>query len=73
MPPQVLIPIMANTTCSITPPGNGMNYVSTPFREPETIRVELIPGSGEVIKFTKNDTGTIESLNYAGVEYRKVK
>jgi CubicO group peptidase (beta-lactamase class C family) len=51
----------------------NINAVSTPFTEKETIRVEMIPGSGEVIRFKKNGDDKIESLNYAGVEYVKAK
>ena len=32
-----------------------MNYVSTLFTQKETKRVELIPGSGDVIRFKKNE------------------
>lgn len=45
--------------------------VSTPFTEKESIRVEMIPGSGEVIRFKKNGADNIESLNYGGVEFVK--
>ena len=67
-------------TIEVTNKGNrlavklgDMYYVSTPFTQKETIRVELIPGSGEVIRFKKNDAGKIESLNCSGVEFEKVK
>ena len=47
--------------------------IATNFKEPETVRVEMIPGSGEVIRFKKNAAGTIESLAYAGAEFVKMK
>jgi CubicO group peptidase (beta-lactamase class C family) len=51
----------------------NMHCIATNFKEPETIRVEMIPGTGEVIKFKKNAAGTIESLGYAGAEFVKIK
>jgi CubicO group peptidase (beta-lactamase class C family) len=52
--------------------GARMGYihvVSTPFTEKETIRVEMIPGQGEVIKFDTNSSGKIDSLTYAGMKF----
>lgn len=51
----------------------NINCVSTPFREKETIRVEMVPGSGEVIRFKKNAEEKIESLSYAGAEFVKTR
>ena len=45
--------------------------VATAFTEKETIRVEIIPGQGEVIKFSKNPDEKIGSLTYAGVSFTK--
>jgi CubicO group peptidase (beta-lactamase class C family) len=50
----------------------NISCIATPFTEKETIRVEMIPGSGEVIKFNKNAEKGIESLAYAGVPFAKV-
>lgn len=49
-----------------------MKSTATAFTEKETIRVELIPGSGEVIRFAKNADGDVESLNYAGSEFKRI-
>ena len=50
----------------------NIRVVSTPFTEPETIRVEMTPGQGEVIKFGSNAEGKIDSLNYAGMKFTRV-
>lgn len=50
----------------------NINCIATPFTEKETIRVEMIPGNGEVIKFQKNAEEPIASLTYAGVPFAKV-
>ena len=49
-----------------------VNVVSTPFTEKETIRVEMTPGQGEVIKFETNSEGKIDSLTYANMKFTKV-
>ena len=51
----------------------NMHAVSTPFTEKETIRVELLPGSGKVIYFKSGDDGKMNGLTYDGSEYKKVK
>jgi len=51
----------------------NINCVATAFKEPETIRVEMIPGSGEVIRFKKNAEGKVEGLKYGAVEFLKNK
>ena len=49
-----------------------LNTISTPFTEKDTIRVEMIPGgNGEVIRFNLNGE-KVESLNYAGVDFKRV-
>lgn len=55
--------------------GVRMGYVrvvSTPFTEKETIRVEMNPGQGEVIKFDTISDGKIDSLTYAGMKFTRV-
>lgn len=52
---------------------NNINVVATPFTEKETIRVELIPGQGEVIKFASSADGKIASLTYAGTIFSRVQ
>ena len=67
-------------TMQITVAGNALsvkmgnlNCVSTPYTEPDTIRVEMIPGgNGEVIKFNKDASGKIVSLGYAGVDFARM-
>ncbi|MDM7921011.1 MAG: serine hydrolase [Pyrinomonadaceae bacterium] len=49
-----------------------MRSVATNFTRPDTIRVELIPGRGEVIQFTKGKDGTITALTYAGNDFERV-
>jgi len=49
-----------------------INVVSTPFTEKETIRVEMTPGQGEVIKFGTNTEMKIDSLTYAGMKFVRV-
>jgi hypothetical protein len=63
-------------TIEITANGNDLtvkmgniNCIATPYIEKDTVRVEMIPGSGEVIKFNKNAEGKIESLMYSGVTF----
>jgi CubicO group peptidase (beta-lactamase class C family) len=51
-------------------PGS-MKTKATAFTEKETSRVELIPGTGEVIRFAKNSAGHVESLNYSGYEFKR--
>ncbi|HEX6278929.1 MAG TPA: serine hydrolase domain-containing protein [Pyrinomonadaceae bacterium] len=50
----------------------SMRAKATAFTEKETIRVELIPGMGEVIRFTKNADGQVESLSYGGNEFKRI-
>lgn len=50
----------------------NLRVVSTPFTEKESIRVEMNPGQGEVIKFDTNSNGKIDSLTYAGMTFTKV-
>jgi CubicO group peptidase (beta-lactamase class C family) len=50
-----------------------LNTVATPFTQPDTIRVVMLPGgNGEVIQFIKDASGTIGSLNYGGVTFTRV-
>jgi CubicO group peptidase (beta-lactamase class C family) len=49
-----------------------MRFVSSPFTEKETVRVELIPGSGQVLKFIKNAEGKIEAVMVGGREFKKI-
>lgn len=51
----------------------NMHVVSTPFTQKETIRVELIPGTGQVVGFKTDESGKVSGLVYDGVEYQKIK
>ena len=47
--------------------------VSTPYTQPDTIRVVMLPGgNGEVIAFAKDAEGKIGSLNLGGVIFTRV-
>lgn len=50
----------------------NIKCIATPFTQKETIRVEMVPGSGEVISFETNAEEQIESLTYAGLSFAKV-
>jgi CubicO group peptidase (beta-lactamase class C family) len=49
----------------------NMNCIATPYTQKDTIRVELTPGQGEVIKFNMAADGTIESLAYGDQVFKK--
>ncbi|HYF29655.1 MAG TPA: serine hydrolase [Chitinophagaceae bacterium] len=46
--------------------------VSTPFTQKESIRVELIPGTGQVVYFKLDESGKVNSLSYDGQQYKRV-
>ncbi|MBC7924248.1 MAG: serine hydrolase, partial [Bryobacteraceae bacterium] len=49
-----------------------LNTVSTPYTQPDTIRVVMLPGgNGEVIGFIKDADGKFGSLNYGGVTFTR--
>jgi CubicO group peptidase (beta-lactamase class C family) len=51
----------------------NINTVATPFTQPDTIRVVMLPGgNGDVIGFVKDAEGKFGSLNYGGVTFAKV-
>jgi hypothetical protein len=48
--------------------------VATPFTDTDSIRVEMRPGgNGEVIRFSLDAAGKVNSLNYAGVDFARAK
>ncbi|MDP3441462.1 MAG: serine hydrolase, partial [Ignavibacteria bacterium] len=49
----------------------NLQCVSTPFKNEDSIRVELIPGSGQVIKFHKENS-KISGLTYDGIYFTKI-
>lgn len=51
----------------------NMNTVATPYTQPDTIRVVMLPGgNGEVISFVKNAAGNVGSLDYGGFTFTRV-
>jgi CubicO group peptidase (beta-lactamase class C family) len=66
-------------TIVITEEGKGLTAsfaqlksVLEAFTEPETARVELIPGSGEVFRFQIGSDGTAETLRYDDEVFRRI-
>jgi hypothetical protein len=51
----------------------NLHAISTAFTQKESIRIELVPGTGRVISFKIDDAGKINSLNYDGSEYKRIK
>ena len=50
----------------------NLQCVSTSFKNKESIRVELIPGSGQIVQFFI-DNNKISSLKYDGINFKKIK
>ncbi len=46
---------------------------ATPFTQKNTMRVELMPGRGEVIRFGLKETGSVAELVYQGEKFERVK
>ncbi len=51
----------------------NLHAISTPFTQKESIRVELIPGSGKVVFFKPDDLSQVNMLTYDGNEFKRVK
>lgn len=66
------IQVTSNGNALVVKMGN-IEVASTAFTAPETIRVEMIPGMGEVIKFNNNPLDKVESLTYDGNKFIKVQ
>ena len=50
-----------------------ISTVATPFTQPDTIRVVMMPGgNGEVIGFAKDADGRIVALNYGGATFTRM-
>jgi CubicO group peptidase (beta-lactamase class C family) len=50
-----------------------LNTVATPYTQPDTIRVVMLPGgNGDVIGFIKGTDGKFDSLNLGGVTFTRV-
>ena len=51
----------------------NMNAVATPYTQPDTIRVVMLPGgNGDVIGFIKDAEGKISSMNWGGMVFTRV-
>ena len=50
----------------------NLQCVSTPFKNKESIRVELIPGSGEIIQFFIVNN-KVSKLRYNGIYFKRIK
>ena len=52
----------------------NINTIATPFTQPDTIRVVMLPGgNGEVIGFLKDTDGKFGSLNFSGITFTRVE
>lgn len=67
-------------TMTIRPAGDALEVsvgdltaVTEAFTEPETARVELVPGQGQVIRFLGDDGARPDSLSFAGETWRRVE
>jgi len=50
-----------------------LNAIATPFTQPDTIRVVVLPGgNGEVIGFVKDTDGKVSALTYGNVKFTRV-
>ncbi len=50
----------------------NLHAVSTPYTQKESIRVVLIPPTGQVVLFKVDESGKVNSLSYDGQEYKRV-
>lgn len=50
----------------------NLQCVSTPYKNKESIRVELIPGSGQIVQFFIEQK-QISKLKYDGIDFKKIK
>ena len=50
----------------------NMHCIATPYVKENTIRIELVPGSGEVLQYQVKDT-KVEAIRVDGMEFKKVK
>jgi len=60
------------STSGLKVSAGNLQCVSTPFKNEDSIRVELIPGSGQVIEFHK-ENNKISGLKYDGIYFTKIK
>ena len=45
---------------------------ATPFKRENSMRIELIPGSGSVVQFYIED-GKVTAIGFDGLRYNKIK
>ncbi|MEO8648132.1 MAG: serine hydrolase domain-containing protein [Acidobacteriota bacterium] len=64
--------IVSNTGTDLMVKMGNIKVTATNFTQRETIRVEMVPGSGEVIKFNKTADGKVDSLTYAGATFTRI-
>ncbi len=51
----------------------NIHVMSTPYTTKDSIRVEMIPGQGEIISFKLTEQGKVESLSYSGETFVREK
>lgn len=51
----------------------NMKCISTPYTRPESVRVELIPGTGEPITFIDGPDGAVTALIYNKQEFARIR
>jgi hypothetical protein len=49
-----------------------LHCVATAYEKPETMRVELVPGTGQIAAFAPED-GAVETVSIGGDVYARVK
>ena len=62
--------VVSETNSGLFVKMGNIEVVPTPYTQPETIRVEIIPGQGEILKFAA-EGGKITSLSYSNTVFRK--
>lgn len=48
-----------------------LHCVAEPFSEPNSIRVELVPGQGEVMRFIVGEDGHVSAMEYDGARFAR--
>lgn len=49
----------------------NLRAVGTPYTEPNAVRVELVPGEGEVVRFEVDEGGRVVGLRYGDVPFER--
>ncbi len=50
-----------------------MRAIATPYTEPDTVRVELVPLSGDVLSFEVNNDNFVTAVDYSGERMERVQ